>query len=324
MTLALYAILIIFIAFTGFIFKKYKQKNVNIEKSILVCLPLLILNLPVVKSDMLITTYNALVSVFMSISIYMNVSDKKEVLTINKDIIKNLIPIAIIMLTGFAFSIKLILSIVVYLALTESKKRDELIAYITLALLSLHYFLTNYYQSPLSEVNYIISEIKNFLMLGTGLLISLKLITELKRWFDDSRAPLFSFYWSVVFIYTSTQIMSMLLIKNFYIYSLVALMITTVLIGNKSRELSFAYCGIILANFINPFLLLIFIPLQILSKLKNRIDKSDLNSLSKVLRLIGITIIAFIFKDSENTLAIISGALFILILINKAEGIINE
>ncbi len=300
---------------------KIEKISVYLGMVLQVLLSLAVFNIISENSIYFSTEYNSLISVLICISLYLRFKNKgKETkgILISVEMLKVIIPSFLLCLESVRLDLRIVLSVVFYLFFNECKSSEKMISYFVTVFISMRFFITNYFESPLASVNYIVGDIQNSLIVAASILSLLGSYKSIQK--EDGAIV----FWPVLSVVLSQYILKSSYLKDFYITISLVFMFYVVLVNLEKINIALIFTGMMASIFINPLWALIPFIFLFGMRFNDLIDKKVLKDIVKSLKILLLAGMMLVFQSELSYLGIVSIILFILIMMLKSERILSE
>ncbi len=255
--------LIIFFLFSVICFillTKIKSKKVYWEWLYLIG-TLLSFSLPIYTNEAYLDGYNRHLGVLIILSLTNSIIYNSAIRIENKikQIVKMLIPISLVLLPSLNHDLAVIFSVVTYSFLNDQHKdrADTLISYLIITIMTIKYFVGNYFNSPLSIVNYEILDLFQYSMISVILLCFINSIITTREWYFSRSRSLINIFWPSLFIILSLHAKSGAQYFDNHMFYLITLFGISVIWNWKNNYVISILSSLVAALFIEPYLFLI-------------------------------------------------------------------
>ena len=189
-----------------------KGTNSRIKELILMASAVIVYLLPLEVSQHFFTSlYDVQIMLVLSISYALSMVFGVEA-NIQKrciKIIKVMLPLLILMLNVISFDLRMILSVVLYILLEEEKRQSLLMmSYLIISLFVVNWFISDYFDSLLSIVNYQVLDIQKYTLLIGAITAAMCTVISISIWNDNKQRNNLEIFWPIVYLVTSHKLLS--------------------------------------------------------------------------------------------------------------------
>ncbi len=316
MSLVIYILILVTMFF---LIKKIKLKR-SIWEWILLGITLVIFNIPGIEMGMIDTSNNKYLGVLLSISVVLSILFNSKVDTEHRvsAILRMISPMLSIFWIGIDNQLAFIFAVVIYILLNDELKDtlELLLSYIIIGLGTIKYFLTSYFDSPLSIVNYQVQDIFDYTLVLVAFLSLLNTMIALKRWNRWRNLHMMNVFWPTLFLSLSFKLQQTAFVYEEYIVMITAALGILVLISWRNKLLIASVTAVISLLFVTPYLYLIAILLLVLYSLRKKAQHLKKVFKLEYMDLLSVVILIVAIRHQIESLGLVSVMLFLFVVRN--------